>query len=178
MRGWPLLFLLSILLEKEKGSYCQSDKAFQSLINKSENKGHKSRLPKHLCFPRKSKFIETKSSARSTLFFQTGILLRPKSGCFPSLSPDILSTQSFFFFHPFETLKLKEGKRHNSPPRCARPPGGDTGRRIRRRASVPGWSSASSCTHGPPTRLVHGPQLFILSLFHIVASVHNLSARL
>lgn len=47
-------------------SCCQSD----SLIDNSKNrKGHKSCLPRHLCFPRKSKFIETKSSACCTLRF-------------------------------------------------------------------------------------------------------------
>ena len=47
-------------------SCCQSD----SLIDNSKNrKGHKSCLPRHLCFPRKSKFIETKSSACCTLCF-------------------------------------------------------------------------------------------------------------
>lgn len=31
------------------------------------------------------------------------------------------------FFHPFETLKIKVGKKHSSPLGCARPPGGDIG---------------------------------------------------
>lgn len=103
-RGWPLVCLLSFLLEdkkkKKRAPAVKVIKPFQSLINNSENKRHKSRLPKHLCFPRKSKFIETKSSACSTLFFfQTGILLRPQSSDVSHLSLQIfLSTQSFFFF--------------------------------------------------------------------------------
>lgn len=102
------LSFLSFLLEEQKGSYCQSDKAFQSLINNSKNKRHKSCLPKHLCFPRKSKFIETKSSACSTLFFQTGILLRPKSTDVFHLSLQISWVHKGFFFSSF--LKHSKSK--------------------------------------------------------------------
>lgn len=143
------LSFLSILLEKKRrGSYCQSDKALQSLINNSKNKRHKSCLPKHLCFPRKSKFIETKSSACSTVFFQTGILLRPKStGVFHLslfLSPDILSTQ--FFFHPFETLKTKVGERRQSSG-GVRDRQGATLARISRDASQPTGGAAPSSAY-------------------------------
>lgn len=111
---------LSLASLSSQGSYCQSDKPFQSLINNSKNKRHKSCLLKHLCFPRKSKFIETKSSACSTLFFQTGTLLRPESTDVFHLFLSRYPEYTKLFCHPFETLKIKVGKKHNKPFRaCA-----------------------------------------------------------